>query len=176
MYNYFIVCFPKGSFDLLALRGCKLAHTFDAHWRYLRRRRWVKEVVKLFAKMDISNLALAALACPSHMTCHCSFWATRMCQLQFVDTAAGAEGDLSYEEFAAEIQVQVDSSRFKLIQRVLESESLLTVQGSPGFVFRFRNISGQDERVQECFRHLGINVERLGMEVCDLKWSQDLAD
>jgi hypothetical protein len=64
-----------------------------------------------------------------------------------------------------------------LIQRVLESESLLTVQGSPGFVFRFRNISGQDERVQECFRHLGINVERLGMqEVCDLKWSQDLAD
>jgi len=53
--------------------------------QYLRRRRWVKEVVKLFAKMDIS-----------------------------------AEGDLSYEEFAAEIQ---------------------------------------DERVQECFRHLGINVE-----------------
>ena len=39
-----------------------------------------------------------------------------MCQLQFVDTSAGAEGDLSYEEFAAEIQVQVDSSCFKLIQ------------------------------------------------------------
>ena len=32
-----------------------------------------------------------------------------MFQLQFVDTA-GAEGDLSYEEFAAEIQAQVDLS------------------------------------------------------------------
>ena len=39
----------------------------------------------------------------------------RMCQLQFVDTTAGAEGDLSYEEFAAEIQAQVDSM---LIQKV----------------------------------------------------------
>jgi len=89
VYVFFTVfCFINVVTGIFVDNAKALGEEETLHQRageYLRRKRWVKEVMNLFAKMDISS-----------------------------------EGDLSYEEFAAEIQ---------------------------------------DERVQDCFRHLGINVE-----------------
>lgn len=89
IYVFFTVfCFINVVTGIFVDNAKELGEQETLHQRagqYLRRQRWVKEVVNLFAKMDVSS-----------------------------------EGDLSYEEFMAEIK---------------------------------------DERVQDCFRHLGINVE-----------------